>query len=67
MDEIVYRTARGMAAEGHPYTGTLFAGLMIKVGWCMLFCSSVIWQILALRQSQEKKFATVKEDVMCRC
>lgn len=32
MDEIVHRTARGMAAEGHPFTGTLFAGLMIKDG-----------------------------------
>eukprot|EP00200_Dunaliella_tertiolecta_P004333 CAMPEP_0202353260 /NCGR_PEP_ID=MMETSP1126-20121109/9099_1 /ASSEMBLY_ACC=CAM_ASM_000457 /TAXON_ID=3047 /ORGANISM="Dunaliella tertiolecta, Strain CCMP1320" /LENGTH=470 /DNA_ID=CAMNT_0048945587 /DNA_START=40 /DNA_END=1452 /DNA_ORIENTATION=+ len=32
MDEIVYRTARGMAAEGHPFKGTLFAGLMIKDG-----------------------------------
>lgn len=32
MDEIVYRTARGMAAEGVPFRGTLFAGLMIKDG-----------------------------------
>ncbi len=32
MDEIVYRTARGMAAEGAPFRGTLFAGLMIKDG-----------------------------------
>ena len=32
MDELVYRTARGMAAEGMPYRGTLFAGLMIKDG-----------------------------------
>jgi phosphoribosylamine--glycine ligase len=32
MEELVYRTARGMAAEGTPFTGTLFAGLMIKDG-----------------------------------
>lgn len=32
MDEIVYRTAHGMAAEGMPFRGTLFAGLMIKDG-----------------------------------
>ena len=32
MDEIIYRTARGMAAEGAPFRGTLFAGLMIKDG-----------------------------------
>eukprot|EP00195_Chlamydomonas_chlamydogama_P005583 CAMPEP_0202898042 /NCGR_PEP_ID=MMETSP1392-20130828/6650_1 /ASSEMBLY_ACC=CAM_ASM_000868 /TAXON_ID=225041 /ORGANISM="Chlamydomonas chlamydogama, Strain SAG 11-48b" /LENGTH=427 /DNA_ID=CAMNT_0049583849 /DNA_START=210 /DNA_END=1493 /DNA_ORIENTATION=+ len=32
MDELVYRTAHAMAAEGHPFKGTLFAGLMIKDG-----------------------------------
>ncbi|KAJ9518028.1 hypothetical protein QJQ45_004311 [Haematococcus lacustris] len=32
MEELVYRTARGMAAEGCPFVGTLFAGLMIKDG-----------------------------------
>jgi phosphoribosylamine-glycine ligase len=32
MDEIVYRTAHGIAAEGMPFRGTLFAGLMIKDG-----------------------------------
>uniref|UniRef100_A0A7S0VGP5 phosphoribosylamine--glycine ligase n=1 Tax=Polytomella parva TaxID=51329 RepID=A0A7S0VGP5_9CHLO len=32
MDEIIYPTARGMAAEGMPFRGTLFAGLMIKDG-----------------------------------
>ncbi len=32
MEELVYRTARGMAAEGTPFVGTLFAGLMIKDG-----------------------------------
>jgi phosphoribosylamine--glycine ligase len=29
MDEIVLPTVRGMAAEGNPYTGFLYAGLMI--------------------------------------
>ncbi len=29
MDEITLPTVRGMAAEGHPYTGFLYAGLMI--------------------------------------
>jgi len=29
MDEVVYPTVRGMAAEGNPYTGFLYAGLMI--------------------------------------
>ena len=32
MDEIVLPTVRGMAEEGAPYTGVLFAGLMIKDG-----------------------------------
>jgi hypothetical protein len=32
MDELVYRTARGMCAEGTPFRGVLFAGLMIKDG-----------------------------------
>ncbi|PNH08815.1 Phosphoribosylamine--glycine ligase, chloroplastic [Tetrabaena socialis] len=32
MDDIIYRTAHGMAAEGMPFRGTLFAGLMIKDG-----------------------------------
>jgi phosphoribosylamine-glycine ligase len=32
MDELVYRTAHAMAAEGMPFRGTLFAGLMIKDG-----------------------------------
>ena len=32
MDEIVLPTVRGMAKEGAPYTGVLFAGLMIKDG-----------------------------------
>ncbi len=32
MDEIIYRTAHGMVAEGAPFRGTLFAGLMIKDG-----------------------------------
>lgn len=30
MDEIIMPTVRGMAAEGHPYTGFLYAGLMIN-------------------------------------
>jgi phosphoribosylamine--glycine ligase len=29
MDEVIYPTVRGMAAEGNPYTGFLYAGLMI--------------------------------------
>jgi phosphoribosylamine--glycine ligase len=29
LDEIIYPTVRGMAAEGHVYTGFLYAGLMI--------------------------------------
>jgi len=32
MDEIMCRTARAMVAEGAPFKGTLFAGLMIKDG-----------------------------------
>lgn len=32
MDEIMWRTARAMVAEGAPFKGTLFAGLMIKDG-----------------------------------
>ncbi|MDX5298119.1 MAG: phosphoribosylamine--glycine ligase, partial [Gammaproteobacteria bacterium] len=30
MDEVIYPTVRGMAAEGNPYTGFLYAGLMIS-------------------------------------
>ncbi|MFM2484912.1 phosphoribosylamine--glycine ligase [Celerinatantimonas yamalensis] len=30
MDEVIYPTVRGMAAEGHPYKGFLYAGLMIS-------------------------------------
>ncbi|HVP30831.1 MAG TPA: phosphoribosylamine--glycine ligase [Myxococcota bacterium] len=29
LEEIVHPTIRGMAAEGHPYTGVLYVGLMI--------------------------------------
>ena len=29
MDEIIYPTVRGMAADGRPYTGFLYAGVMI--------------------------------------
>ena len=29
MDEVIMPTVRGMAEEGHPYTGFLYAGLMI--------------------------------------
>lgn len=29
MQEVIHPTVRGMAAEGHPYTGFLYAGLMI--------------------------------------
>ena len=30
MDEVIYPTVKGMAQEGHPYTGFLYAGLMIS-------------------------------------
>ncbi|MDR0781849.1 MAG: phosphoribosylamine--glycine ligase [Pseudomonadales bacterium] len=30
MDEVIYPTVRGMAAEGNPYVGFLYAGLMIS-------------------------------------
>jgi phosphoribosylamine--glycine ligase len=30
MDEVIYPTVEGMANEGHPYTGFLYAGLMIS-------------------------------------
>lgn len=30
MDEVILPTVRGMAEEGHPYTGFLYAGLMIS-------------------------------------
>lgn len=29
MDEVIWPTVKGMASEGHPYTGFLYAGLMI--------------------------------------
>jgi phosphoribosylamine---glycine ligase len=29
LNEVIYPTVKGMAAEGHPYTGFLYAGLMI--------------------------------------
>jgi phosphoribosylamine--glycine ligase len=29
MNEVIYPTVKGMAAEGHPYKGFLYAGLMI--------------------------------------
>ncbi len=29
MEEVIYPTVNGMASEGHPYTGFLYAGLMI--------------------------------------
>ncbi|WP_152205364.1 phosphoribosylamine--glycine ligase [Marinobacter changyiensis] len=29
MDDVIYPTVQGMAAEGHPYKGFLYAGLMI--------------------------------------
>jgi phosphoribosylamine--glycine ligase len=32
LEEIVYPTLRGMAAEGHPYRGVLYVGLMIDAG-----------------------------------
>lgn len=30
MDEVIYPTVEGMASEGHPYKGFLYAGLMIN-------------------------------------
>ena len=30
MDEVIYPTVKGMAEEGNPYTGFLYAGLMIQ-------------------------------------
>ncbi len=30
MNEVIWPTVKGMAAEGHPYTGFLYAGLMIN-------------------------------------
>jgi len=32
IDQVILPTVRGMAAEGHPYTGFLYAGLMIDAG-----------------------------------
>ncbi|SFR60641.1 phosphoribosylamine--glycine ligase [Marinobacter daqiaonensis] len=32
MEEVIYPTVRGMASEGHPYKGFLYAGLMIDTG-----------------------------------
>jgi phosphoribosylamine--glycine ligase len=32
LEEIVHPTVRGMAQDGHPYTGVLFVGLMIDAG-----------------------------------
>ncbi len=29
MNEVIYPTVKGMAAEGHPYTGFLYAGIMV--------------------------------------
>ncbi|EFN58527.1 hypothetical protein CHLNCDRAFT_34136 [Chlorella variabilis] len=36
MEQLVYPTARGMCAEGTPFRGVLFAGLMIKEGQAKL-------------------------------
>lgn len=32
MEQLIYPTARGMCAEGTPFRGVIFAGLMIKDG-----------------------------------
>jgi phosphoribosylamine--glycine ligase len=32
LEEIVHPTVRGMAHDGHPYTGVLFVGLMVDAG-----------------------------------
>jgi phosphoribosylamine--glycine ligase len=34
LEEVVYPTVRGMADEGHPYTGVLYVGLMIDAAGC---------------------------------
>jgi phosphoribosylamine--glycine ligase len=34
LEEVVYPTVRGMAAEGHPYCGVLYVGLMIDAAGC---------------------------------
>ena len=31
MDDVILPTVRGMAADGHPYTGFLYAGIMIDI------------------------------------
>lgn len=41
MEEIVERTASAMEAEGSPFQGVLFAGLMIKDGEVRLCTSAV--------------------------
>lgn len=38
MRDLVIPTARGMCAEGTPFRGVLFAGLMIKEGRVRLGC-----------------------------
>jgi phosphoribosylamine--glycine ligase len=47
MDEIMWRTAHAMVAEGAPYKGTLFAGLMINNG---KVCATgfILWQLSGL-------------------
>ena len=42
MEEIVQRTADAMVAEGSPFQGLLFAGLMIKDGRVRLLCPAKI-------------------------
>ena len=37
MDEVIYPTVRGMADDGKPYTGFLYAGLMIAADGSLKF------------------------------
>lgn len=46
MEEIVQRTASAMVAEGMPFQGALFAGLMIKDGNVRPFLQQKLYLIL---------------------
>lgn len=53
MEQLIYPTARGMCAEGTPFRGVLFAGLMIKNGqarlraWSWAVCGDTVCAGLA--------------------
>lgn len=51
MLEIVQRTADALVAEGCPYRGVLFAGLMIKDGKVVTFNSPDVHQTLPSSQA----------------